>query len=202
MESRKFFAVIMGAVALLAQAVSAAPIVAINYDTIIATQGTQVSGPSVDTFINLGTPSDVGTLTNTVFFNDNTGVYTYVHLVNPTNSQDFSEFNTGFAPLGFNGVAGYSFSQAASIGVSFNVVVGDDGTIDWETTTEADWDAGESVTFFFQSDRAPTTGGRYNIIDGVVGSAFSFQPIPAPAALYGGMMLMGMVIATTRRRRR
>ena len=78
--------------------------------------GGLVAGPTTDTFDSTVNPtSPVGTLTNYVLFNEQTGWYTYVHQVQP-NENFISEFNTGFPVVGFIGLAGYSFSQAAVAG--------------------------------------------------------------------------------------
>ncbi len=188
----------------------AAPIAPTDYDTVVGTFGALVAGPSIDFFDAAG-PMQNTSLENTVFFDDS--VYTYVHTVTP--SVNFvSEFNTAFDVLGFNGVAGWSFSDSLAagglgLGLGFEVDLDLDGTLDWETAGQLSgdlvlnpngWGTGEAITFFFQSTLPPGTG-TYNLINSETGSATSFAPqVPEP----GTLLLLGgalMMLAVGRRRR-
>lgn len=121
--------------------------------------------------------ADFGELTTNVYF-DGTGTYTYENVLTPA-VDNISEFVTAFPVIGFTGVAGWSFSEAAAaggVGTSddFLIFLDLDSTIDWETGGPgfaADpFDSGETVTFFFQSTAAPRPGA-YSQIDGGAANA-------------------------------
>ena len=191
-----------------AGAASAAHIVIpTDYDTVVGTFGPLFAGPTVDLFdAALPPPDTIGSLENWVYFDGD--IYTYVHLVTPS-VDNVSEFNTSFPVLGFNDVAGWSFSDALAaggLGLSSDFTLEHDGddTLDWGTSGQlatSAWNAGESITFFFQSDLSPTEGA-YQLINSEIGTATSFAPqVPEPGTvlLLGGALIM---IALGRRRLR
>jgi len=195
---------------------------AVDLDVLEATGmlGDLVAGPVTDDFLTPPDPStDIGDLTNTVFFSSGTAttgpVFTYVHEVTPS-VFNVSEFNTGFDlnDRGFNLIAGFSFSDALAAGgtgtlADFTITWNNDtdGTLDWEATLPIleFFDAGETIRFFFQSTQPPSAGEffDYNIINSEVGTAQSFGPsvIPTPAALPAGLIGMALLALTGRRRR-
>lgn len=187
----------------------AATITATNYDTL--DKGSQVAADLSSNFTtNRGV--DIGDLVGKVFFNSSSGVYTYAFTLTP-GINNISEFNAGYDVDGFNGVAGYSFSQATAAGASnpataFEVESESDGTIDWHTLWKNDGsrglDAGESVTFFFQSTIAPGDLDTYNLINSKAGGTENYAPgaapvIPAPAAFPAGLLLFGALAAARKR---
>lgn len=186
---------------------SAIPIVGVDWDTLAGTVGGLIAGPTSDVFVTApGAPiPSVGSITNNVYFDTSNGIYTYTHDVTP--SVPFaSEFNTGFAVQGFNGVAGWSFSDAQAaggmgLGGGFELDLDLDGTLDWETggqLANVGWGAGEKVTFFFQSVWPPQSGS-YNLTNSEVGRAVSFAPsIPEPSTY----LLFGSALALFALRRR
>jgi hypothetical protein len=60
-------------------------------------------------------PTPLGSLSNAVYRNDSTGLFTYVHTVLPAvNNATF--FNTGFELGGFSGIAGWAFTDSVGAG--------------------------------------------------------------------------------------
>jgi hypothetical protein len=182
----------------------------VDYDTIAV--GVLVAGPHLSDFI---TPkgADMGDLLGNVYYNEDTDLYTYEMTVTPT-VDNIKEWSAGFDVLGFNGVAGYSYSDSAAAGgagdsTDFSVHLDPDGSIDWETNrSNFFFDANESITFFFQSTLPPTEFKAYTIINGKQGMASNFAPgregpgqvIPVPAALPAGLALLGLCGLARRRR--
>jgi len=161
--------------------VEATPITPTDFDSI--DPGQVFAGPLTGDFITspVEGSKDVGDATNIVYFKD--GLYTYTESVTPQ-MNNISEFNTGFSPQGWNGVAGFSFSQANTTGVgsgNINISQDPDGTIDWNLTNP-NFDSGETITFFFQSTLPPGLG-VYNLIDHSVGATISYAPTPEPTTL-------------------
>ncbi|MEL6603706.1 MAG: exosortase, PEP-CTERM interaction domain protein [Cyanobacteria bacterium J06614_10] len=153
--------------------------------------------------------------------------YTYIHVVTPgvdfPNDPPFpapetvlplSEtevFRLAFPATGFNGVAGYSFSEADSALGSENeptVEATEEGGLAWRIPTLAEWSSGERITFFWQTDRNPSgPGGTYGLAgtdaDGDAQSGTAAGPLPmlfranrvpepsaiAPLALLGASLL-------------
>jgi len=199
-------------VAAMAGTTFAGAISGTDYDTIAA--GSLVAGPTTTTFQAwdpvTSSFNNMGDLTGRVF--NNNGTYTYEMTVTPT-VDNISEFNTQFSVLGFNGVAGWSYSDASSAGGTgtsgdVNVTVDPDGTIDYNVNpNSAFFGSGESITFFFQSTLPPTQMLAYGLINHQNGAALNWAPgrggegqgIPAPAALPAGMALLGLVGAIRRR---
>jgi hypothetical protein len=197
-------------------AAEAVAIVPTDLDSI--TLGTLIAGPATDNFDNVAPPPlTIGSLENNVYQNDS--VFTYTHLVTPT-LNNIREFLTGFAPLGFNGVAGFSFGDASSAGCAagngscFTMDLAGDGSIHWATNFPPTppnrfdgWDAGEGITFFFQSVFGPTATGDYTLNQKrKVGTAQSFAPgtsVPEPLTLMLlGMGLIGTAVFAKRRDRK
>ena len=146
---------------------------------------------------------DIGDLVGSVFFNSADAIYTYVFALTP-GINNISEFNAGYDVLGFNGVAGYSFSEtAAAGGGSFDIEHESDGTIDWEAVGRengsAFFDSGETITFFFQSTIAPGAIDVYNLINHRAGGTDNYAPVPVPAAWPAGLVLLGALGAARRR---
>ncbi|GAC30979.1 hypothetical protein [Paraglaciecola polaris] len=120
-------------------------------------------------------------------------IYTYVHEVipgidllndgpfpNPDEVIPFdniSDFSLGFSASGFNGVAGYSFTEAATAQVNFDVEISDTGILRW-VTDSSNWGSNEKITFFWQTTQAPVgTGGSYGIAN-AQDSGFGAGPLP------------------------
>lgn len=106
-------------------------------------------------------------------------IYTYVHQVIPgidlpndppfpnpvevTAFANVSEFTLGFSASGFNGTAGYSFSEAAAADVSFDIDISASGMLRW-IANSANWGSNQQVTFFWQTTQPPVgPGGTYTI---------------------------------------
>ena len=181
--------------ALTAVSAVAVPIVPTDLDTVLGvSSGPLFAGPITDSFVAPLGGALIGTAENNVYFNSTSGIYTYTHLVTPS-INNISEFNTGFNVLGFNGVAGWSYSGSAAIGgpgdgTGYTVDLDPDGTIDWELDPHNTfWDAGEGLTFFFQSDQRPGLDA-YNLVNGQVGTAISYAPAPEPSTylLFGSAL--------------
>lgn len=214
---------------LFSQSSNATAITSVNYDTLLI--GAKIVGPvgpDVEvSLINLNGDS-VGDLSSSVScpdgftaceppLNASGTIYTYTHTVipgvdNPNDApfpnpgtvlpfDDVSQFSLGFAATGFNGVAGYSFTDAANANVEFSIELLPSGEISW-VTNNMDWDTGETITFFWQTTQAPSgPGGTFNISNSN-GSASGAGPIPTaiqvkePATL--SVVLLGLLVALRR----
>ena len=129
-------------------------------------------------------------------------------MVTPSFINNISELNTAFPLTDFTGTAGFSFSQSLAAGgagtaADFEIEWESDLTMDWETifgNTDG-WDSPEAITFFFVST-APPKLGHYQIIDGRIGTATSFAPVPEPGSIaLLGSGLVGLYASVRRRRR-
>jgi hypothetical protein len=152
----------------------AIPITPTNFDEIYDTLGTLIESKEVD--IQGIVTTDIGDAINQVYYNLDTGIYTYVETITPS-IDHISEVNTAFLVSGFNTVAGYSFTEASAAGITITSLDLDpDGTIDWSAIG---WQNSETLTLFYQSLYAPGSGS-YNVIDSPGGSYGSFAPSPVP----------------------
>ena len=125
-------------------------------------------------------------------------IYTYIHKVTPgvdsPNDPPFpqpsvvlpfdnvTEFRLGFEAFGFTGVAGYSFTEAATaLGTQaqFNIEL-DNGSLIWTAPTGSDWNTGETINFFWQTSQPPSgPEGIYTASnDTQMGSAMGPLPVP------------------------
>jgi hypothetical protein len=152
----------------------AIPIGPTNFDEIYGTLGTLIESKQVD--IQGIITTDIGDAINQVYYNLDTGIYTYVETITPS-IDHISEVNTAFQVSAFNNVAGYSFTEASAAGITVTSLDLDpDGTIDWSAVG---WQNNETLTLFYQSLSAPGSG-NYNVIDSPGGSYGSFAPSPVP----------------------
>jgi hypothetical protein len=178
----------------------------------LASIGALIAGPITDDFTASDT-SDIGDIENTVYFDGS--VYTYIHKVT-TGENNVTEVNTAFDVLGFTPPGhkvGWSFSDALAAGgagTAADMVVNEDpdGTIDWEQiqtgASDAFFDSGESIRFFFQSSLPPGLGD-YNLINAKTGTATSYAPVPVPepsSLLLLGAGLVGFVAFARRRQKK
>ncbi|MGF1602288.1 MAG: exosortase, PEP-CTERM interaction domain protein [Thermosynechococcaceae cyanobacterium] len=126
-------------------------------------------------------------------------IYTYQHRVTPgvdlPNDAPFPspgtilpltnvrEFRLNFPAAGFNGIAGYRFSDATTAGAEIDTELLDDGSLVWRLGENSGWDTGESITFFWQTTQPPSgPGGSYGIAnDSQSGTAQG--PLPIPVSL-------------------
>ncbi|NMH61520.1 exosortase, PEP-CTERM interaction domain protein [Alteromonas ponticola] len=184
----------------------ATPITAADYDGLnLGPAIVGPVGPEVETSLTNENGNSVGDLSSSVncpaSFNQcvpaenpaNT-IYTYIHVITPGEDapndppfhnplpveafDDVQKFNLGFSASGFNGVAGFSFSDAADAGVMFEINVNEQDQIIWETMT-ADWDTGESIRFFWQTTQAPSGPDGSYAISNEVGEGVGEGPLPS-----------------------
>ena len=120
-------------------------------------------------------------------------IYTYIHTItpgvdgpndppfpNPPNVIDpgvIDSFSLGFAPAGFNGVAGYDFAAAEANGLSFTIDQDTDGLLSWSLAS-GDWASGVAITFFFQTTQPPAGPGGVFVLNSAQGAGSGPGPIP------------------------
>lgn len=194
-------AVLAVAVALCMTAPASAVIIPpTDYDTIVGSVGGVVDTASG--VFQFG-PSILANLDTTVYFDGS--VYTYEHDL-AAETPSVSEFNTLFDVLGFNGVAGWSFTDALAAGSpggdsAFTIDEDPDGTIDYETNVAAfGFGDGDRIRFFFQSS-APPNPASYGLINSGVDSTTTLGPtVPEPGTiLLLGTALLGIGLIRKRR---
>ncbi|MEO1387564.1 MAG: exosortase, PEP-CTERM interaction domain protein [Cyanobacteria bacterium J06634_6] len=128
-------------------------------------------------------------------------IYTYVHEVTPGVDlpndapfpnpavvipvDDAAGFRLNFVPAGFNGVVGYSVSEAeAALGAGNLPAVSEtlDGNLVWRVPDLSEWNQGEKITFFWQTTQNPSgPGGSYGVF-GPDGTGSAAGPLPTPIA--------------------
>ena len=172
----------------------AATITPVDWADIDLTKGTSHRDPYTQDFVTsplLGS-QHTGAITGQVWLNSETNLYTYEFTVDPKGTLNITEFNTKFAVLGFNNIAGYSFDDAAGAGAAtaFRITLDSDGSLDWNvrSTVLANgfWDtperAQQSIRFFFQSTM-DSGEALFSISASHVASAESYAPVPEPSSL-------------------
>ena len=155
---------------------------------------------------------DIGDLNSSVFANSATGLFTYTHQVTP-GVDNIDSFGVSFPATGFNGIAGYDFSQSNSAGgngeeADFEIVSksNTDKTITWNIPDGAEsfFDAGETITFFWQSTLRPVGPfGTYSLDNGSsLGNAIGPTPnVPVPEPVtephsLGLLTFLGFLVIT------
>ena len=200
---------------LLPQQANAASIKAINFDDLnLGATIVGPVGPEVETSLVNSDNQGLGDLTSSVSCppgfttcvppqNPAGTIYTYVHQVTPgvdfpndapfpapdvnTPFNDVQEFSLGFDAAGFNGVAGYSFSQAQNAlgsDASFDIKQLDNGSLAWNLSGGAGWytysSNPESITFFWQTTEAPSGPGCTYIASNITTNGSGNGPLPVP----------------------
>ena len=179
---------------------AATPITPTNLDDI--NLGVSVEDPAGKNVI----PSNVGTFDAEVFYSTS---YTYVFQMNPL-VDDVREILSPLYLEGYNGVAGWSFSDASSAGgpsdgTAWALALTSNDSLRWDTPAQEDssnfFDGSESIRFFYQSIWGPgTLYGNHNIATGTT-AGFASGPMPAvpePATL--GLLLLGGLALLRRRK--
>ncbi len=149
-------------------------------------------------------------------------VYTYQHQIIPgvdhPNDRPFpmpdsvvpfngvTEFRLQFPAHGFLGVAGFDFDQVNTAigGTSIRIEQLGDESLVWTLPDRSGWDAGESITFFWQTTQRPSgPGGVYAATNQTL-SGVGNGPIPRPVAIpeptMGLLVLAGLFALGGRRR--
>ncbi len=172
--------------------------------------------PPGDPF-NVAPPASglLGLLDSSVFFNPVSQNYIYVYNVTPTVNDAFF-FTTGFDVPGFTGTAGWAFTDSATAsgcGGPGGGCVGDfmiqgpptggSSELFWVTQDPLfeQWDALESIRFFYVSTLPPVAEGNFNLTAGpTTGTAQGLMPAPEPGSLV--LLGSGVVAVYAARRRR
>ncbi len=200
---------------LLTQKANAASIIRTNFDDLnLGATIVGPVGPEVETSLVSPSNQGLGDLTSSVSCpvgftscvppeNPAGTIYTYVHQVTPgvdfpndapfplpENSvpfNDVNEFSLGFNASGFNGVAGYSFSQAQNAlgaDASFDIKQLDDGRLVWTVSGGEGWNTNisnpETITFFWQTTQAPSGPGGTYIASNNSTNGSGAGPLPIP----------------------
>lgn len=111
-------------------------------------------------------------------------IYTYVHRVTPVEIDDADDaplaFRTTRAAPGFAKNIGYDRIQAeAALGEDYSIRVQEDnGQLVWRMEVSDGWDAGEEITFFWQSELPPEGPAQAYAIETGNGRAEGSGPFP------------------------
>ena len=205
--------------------VHAGPVVATNFDSL--TLGAKIVGPvgpEVETTFVNDDGNGVGDLVSSVSCpegfdaclpgNNAPGtIYTYSHTATPgvdTHNDtpfplpdtilplnDVNQFQLGFSAEGFNGVAGYSFSQSVGALGTPDAITAEhddnDGSLQWTVSTDA-WDTGEPITFFWQTTQPPQGPGGIYSISNATTSGSGNGPLPTPVPEPGCGLWLGLAV--------
>lgn len=209
--------------------VNAEPITAIDFDSLdLGAKIVGPAGPDVEVSIINDSGDSVGDLRSSVSCpagfaeclppNNAAGtIYTYSHTLIPgvdlPNDEPFpmpgtqlsfdnvSKFSLSFSATGFNGIAGYSLSEAKDAGVEFAIERFATGEISW-MSNNSDWDSGEAITFFWQTSQAPSGPGGSYIIDNSTSKGVGAGPIPSAIAVSEpptyAFLILGVLLAVRR----
>jgi hypothetical protein len=159
-----------------------------------------------DEFKGIDTDDNIfenGLLRNWVYYNGQSGLYTYLHKVKPFDGPN-SFFGTAFTPAGFTGIAGWDFEDsddangcggpAPSCGSfdigDFFISGGFNTPLGW-TANDFSWDEDERIRFFYVSTKPPTIKNYHLTGQPGTGTAESYAPTPEP----GSLMLLGSGVA-------
>lgn len=175
--------------ALLALPAAAVSIPVVDLDGIAGLVPVPGFGPITD---DIETPAlvDVGDLTNVVLTDGALFYYFHTVALAPAVISNLSEFNTspGVVEPHPALAAGYSFTDAAAAGfpvpaTAFAIEQDPDFSLDFDATS-ADFDGGESITFFFRTGYSPRSSlALYGFTNGSVATAESYAPAPEPTTL-------------------
>ena len=196
----------------LGSVAGAALVIPTDFDGI--TLGASVNNPGPVTL----TSPQVGQLDMEVFHNTGTGVYTYQieALPDAATGDNVTHLITPLNLYGFNGVAGWSYSDAVAAGgpgdaTAWSVDFSLNDQLTWNNSAQEGGsnflDGGESLRFFYQSTHAPINSGLYVMGGGgTSGSAFSQPrpqqtPPPDPISEPVGLGLVGLAMLGLGRKR-
>ena len=203
----------------------ATPIIAVDFDSLnLGPMIVGPVGPEVEVSLLNSDGDSLGDLRSSVSCpagftsclppaNDAGTIYTYAHTVipgvdnpndapfpNPPTVLPFNDvlgFSLGFEAVGFNGIAGFSFGDASTADINFDIDISVDGELTWVTDSDG-WDTSEEITFFWQTTQAPSGPAGIFSINNSLDSASGRGPLPTPLALpvsepYGlGLLLFGL----------